>query len=107
MKNSISRKPYIDVIIVDAQPVYANGLDSALTGTMSFRITGKYTCYKNAAAAVKSNQPHVVIMDIFPGTSKAMDFIDDIQKINQSIKIFILSISCPFLLFDLSLIYAA
>jgi len=91
LKNSISRKPYIDVIIVDAQPVYANGLDTVLTGTMSFRIAGKYTCYRNAMIAVKSDPPNMIIIDIFPETSKAMDFIAEVQKLNQNIKILVLS----------------
>ncbi len=91
MKNTISRKTKIDVIIVDSQPVYSSGLDSVLTDTLSFNVTGRFTSYKNAMSAVKSNPPHVLIMDIFPGTSKAIDFIADILKINQSVKIFILS----------------
>jgi DNA-binding NarL/FixJ family response regulator len=91
LKNSISRKFYIDVIIVDAQPVYSDGLERALSGTGSFQVTGKFTDYRNAAVFIKSNPPHVLIMDIFPGTSKAIDFIAESLKINQNIKIFILS----------------
>jgi DNA-binding NarL/FixJ family response regulator len=91
LKNSISRKTKIDIIIVDSQPVYSNGLDYALSDTLSFHVTGKFTDYKNAMAAVKLNPPRVLIMDIFPGTSKAIDFIADILKINRSVKIFVLS----------------
>lgn len=91
MKNAISRKTKIEIYIIDTQPVYSDGLALALSDNTGFQVAGKFSDYRKAIAAVKSDPPDVIIMDIFPGSSRAIDFISEILKINQNIKILVLS----------------
>lgn len=91
MKSRINQKTKIDVFIVDSQPVYATGLEEVLFEASLFRITGITSDYKKALHSVKKTPPHVIIMDIFPGTVNAFDFIKEILRIDSSIKILVLS----------------
>ncbi len=91
LKSRINQKTKIDVFIVDSQPVYATGLEQVLSEASLFRITGITSDYKKALRFVKKTPPHVIIMDIFPGTVNAFDFIKEILRIDSNIKILVLS----------------
>ncbi len=91
LKSRINQKIKIDVLLVDSQPVYAAGLEHLLSKDSLCRITGIAADYKKALLSVKKTPPHVIIMDVFPGTVNAFDFIQEILEIDSSIKILVLS----------------
>ena len=91
MKSSIRQKKKIDVFIVDSQPVFISGLEIILSRSSSCRVAGISEEYKNSLQSVKESGAHVLVMDIFPGTSAGIDFIIDVLKHIQGIKILVLS----------------
>jgi DNA-binding NarL/FixJ family response regulator len=91
LKSTIHQKKKINVFIVDPQPVFTAGLELVLSRSSSCRVNGTSLDYKNSIEAVKSAEPHVLVMDIFPGTAKGIDFIIEVLKQNPGIKVLVLS----------------
>lgn len=91
MKSAIRQKKKIDVFIVDSQPVFISGLENILAKSASCRVAGTSEEYRDSLGSVKESGAHVLVMDIFPGTSAGIDFIMEVLKQAQGIKILVLS----------------
>lgn len=91
MKSSIRQKKKIDIFIVDSQPVYIAGLEVILSGSASCRVAGTSFDYRNAIENLKESGARVLVMDIFPGTSRGIDFITGVLRQLSGVKILVLS----------------
>jgi len=91
LKSTIRQKKKTDVFIIDFQPVFISGLELVLSRSATCRVAGTSREYKNSADSIKQSGARVLVMDIFPGTSAGIDFIMEVLKHTQNIKILVLS----------------
>ncbi len=81
----------IDVLILDAHPVYRNGLKIVLSSLPQTRVVGETTTGEEAVKLALDLQPHVVLMDLNIPDMNGIDATRRILQANPRIGILVIT----------------
>jgi len=83
----------VNILVVDSNVVYREGLLSILGGYPEFRLVGDASNCDEAVAKTGEIQPDVAIIDIFAGDGEGAESIKSLQQTFPDIKVIILTLS--------------
>ncbi len=83
--------PVTKILIVDDHPLFSIGLASLIASRPTYHIVGSAKNSDETLALMRSEKPHLVILDLDLGDENGIDIIPEIKAIDASVVILVLS----------------
>jgi len=83
--------PVIKVIIVEDHPLFSKGLISLVVSQSPYMVVGEAKNLSDALELARNKKPHLAIVDLNLGNENGMEVITGLKKLDQQMKILVLS----------------